>query len=60
MEFDTIGLMTIRSKSHAEAALQYLIWALEEVEKAANQKAAHHVRSALDALRESGPDQMKD
>jgi len=33
--------------------MQCLIWALEEIEKGGNQKAAEHARSALDALREA-------
>ncbi|MBR0848787.1 hypothetical protein JQ543_13625 [Bradyrhizobium diazoefficiens] len=37
-----------------ETAAQYLIWALEQIEKAGNQKAASHVRVALQELR---PDQ---
>jgi hypothetical protein len=32
--------------------MQYLIWALEDIERAGNQKAAHHARLALEALRE--------
>ena len=31
--------------------MQYLIWALEEIEKAGNPDAARHARLALDALR---------
>jgi hypothetical protein len=34
-----------------EAALQYLIWALEHIEKVGNQNAARHARLALEALR---------
>jgi hypothetical protein len=40
---------------HNKAAMQYLIWALEEIEKAGNQKAAQHARNALDALRQGSP-----
>jgi PAS domain S-box-containing protein len=36
--------------ARAGAAAQYLVWAFEEVEKAGNQKAAQHVRTALKAL----------
>jgi hypothetical protein len=43
--------MTVRRNATAEAALQYLIWALEDIEKAGNQKAAHHARLAVKALR---------
>jgi hypothetical protein len=46
--------MTVR-KTDAEAASQYLIWALEEIEKVGNQKAAHHARLALAALRSPMP-----
>jgi hypothetical protein len=38
--------------SHAEAAMQHLIWALEEIEKADNEEAAQHTRKALGALRQ--------
>jgi len=38
--------------AHA-AAVQYLIWALEEIERAGAQKAAHHARMALKELRGS-------
>jgi hypothetical protein len=44
--------MTIRRDTNAQAAMQYLIWALENIEKAGNQKAAKHARIALEALRE--------
>lgn len=52
--------MTDPSNPHAaEAAMQHLIWALEEIEKAGSIEAAQHVRSALDALRRSiPPDQL--
>ena len=39
---------------HNKAAIQYLIWALEEIEKGGNQKAAEHARRSLDALRKAG------
>jgi hypothetical protein len=38
--------------AHA-AAVQYLIWALEEIEKAGDQHAAQHARMALEKLRGS-------
>jgi hypothetical protein len=44
--------MTVPQDSDAEAAMQYLMWALEYIEKAGNQKAAQHIRIALEALRE--------
>lgn len=31
--------------------MQYLTWALEKIETMGNQKAAHHARIALEALR---------
>jgi hypothetical protein len=43
--------MTVRRTPKAQAAIQYLIWALEEIEKAGHQKAAHHARIALNELR---------
>jgi hypothetical protein len=36
---------------HAKAALQHLIWALQEIEKADNEEAAQCAREAIDALR---------
>jgi hypothetical protein len=33
-----------------EAALQYLMWALEHIERAGNRKAADHARLAIKAL----------
>jgi len=39
--------MTIRRDANAETAMQYLIWALEEIEKAGKQEAAHYARLAL-------------
>ena len=44
--------MTVNRSINAQAAMQYLIWALEEIERAGNQKAARHARIALEALRE--------
>jgi hypothetical protein len=35
------------SKSHTRAAIQLLVWAIEEIEKAGNPLAAEHARSAL-------------
>jgi hypothetical protein len=43
--------VTIRRNPDAEAANQYLVWALEEIEKVGNQKAARHARAAMAALR---------
>jgi hypothetical protein len=56
IEFDTHqSAMTGPPNSHAQTALQYLTWALEEIEKAGNEKAAHHARNALEALRRGIP-----
>jgi hypothetical protein len=43
--------MTVRRIPEAEAAMQYLVWALEEIEKYGHQKAARHARMALEELR---------
>ena len=43
--------MIVRRNAHTEAAMQYLIWALEDIERVGNQKAARHTRIALEALR---------
>ena len=53
--------MTVRHNSESRsAAVQYLVWALEEIEKIDGQKAAHHARIALEELRGSrrSPDEM--
>lgn len=34
--------------AHHMAAIQYLIWAVEEIEKAANPKAARHARACVE------------
>jgi hypothetical protein len=47
--------VTIRCNPDAEAASQYLVWALEEIEKVGNQKAARHTRAAMTALRKGLP-----
>jgi hypothetical protein len=44
-------LMTAHRNLNAETAVQYLVWALELIEKTGNQKAARHVHIAVDALR---------
>jgi hypothetical protein len=43
--------VTFRRNPDAEAANQYLAWALEEIEKVDNQKAARLTRAAMAALR---------
>ncbi|MBR0797247.1 hypothetical protein JQ615_17795 [Bradyrhizobium jicamae] len=45
--------MTIRHDEQTQTALQYLTWALEAIETVGDQRAAHHARLALEALRES-------
>jgi hypothetical protein len=52
--YTTVLHMTIRDDTDAEAALQYLIWALEEIERISNQHAAHHTRLALQELLKNG------
>ncbi|MHC2626337.1 hypothetical protein ACVIW2_008369 [Bradyrhizobium huanghuaihaiense] len=47
--------MTDPSNPHAEAAVQLLVWALEEIEKAGSMEAVKHARRALDALQKSNP-----
>ena len=44
--------MTNRSDPDAATAMQYLVWALEYIEKTGDLKALHHARLALKALRE--------
>ncbi|MBR0841245.1 hypothetical protein JQ607_13690 [Bradyrhizobium liaoningense] len=48
-------MMTGSANPHIQAAMQHLIWALEEIEKTGSKKAAQHVRSALNALRQGIP-----
>ena len=47
--------MSDPSNPHADAAIHYLIWALEEIEKAGEQTAAKHVRTAFNRLRNAFP-----
>ena len=47
--------VTFRRNPDAGAAMQYLAWALEEIEKAGSQKAACHTRAAMAALRKDIP-----
>ena len=51
--------MTLHRNANAETAMQYLVWALEDIEKAGNPKAAHYVRVAINALR-SGTHRLAD
>ncbi|UWU74719.1 hypothetical protein N2603_32390 [Bradyrhizobium huanghuaihaiense] len=46
-------MTTTNPNADAETAMQYLIWALEALEKAGSQEAVHHTRIALEALRKS-------
>jgi hypothetical protein len=47
--------MTCRRNPDAEAAMQYLTWALEEMEKGGSRTAARHTRAAIAALRKHIP-----
>jgi len=42
---------TVGRNPNADAAIQYLIWALEEIIKAGSPKAARHTRAAITELR---------
>ena len=42
--------MTARNPD-AQAAVQYLLWALEEIEKSGHVRAARHARMALEDMR---------
>ena len=44
----------------AQTAMQYLLWALEFIEKTGNEKAARHARMTLKALREGNADPSPD
>jgi hypothetical protein len=41
------------ASSQAQTAIQYLVWAIEEIEKTGNKEAAQHARVVLKALQES-------
>jgi len=47
--------MTYQRNPNAETAAQYLVWALGEIKKTGNEKAAEHARMALKALGVSIP-----
>ena len=51
-KFDTINPMTDHLDANSQTAMQYLIWALEHIEKAGNQKAAHQARILFQTLRD--------
>ena len=44
--------MSERDSAHHDAAIQYLAWAVEEIEKSGNEEAARHARAALKVLQE--------
>jgi len=57
-DIDTFGAcppirqgVTLRRNAAAGAAMQYLAWALEEIENDGLKKAAQHTRAAMAALR---------
>jgi len=52
---DEQSARTFPSNPDAEAAVQYLSWALEEIEKAGSQKAARHTRAAMAEMRKGSP-----
>ena len=39
-----------RADEHARVAVQYLVWALEEIEKSGTPDAARHARAAIKCL----------
>jgi len=45
--------LTKQRDPDVEAALQYLMWALEHIERAGNRKAADHARLAMKALKQN-------
>jgi hypothetical protein len=51
--FGTSRPQSLRRNDDVEAALQYLTWAFEHMEKASCQTAARHTRAAMAALRTS-------
>lgn len=54
--FRTIGHQaTVRRNPETEAAIQYLTWALEEIDVSGSPKAASYTRAAMAALRKSMP-----
>jgi hypothetical protein len=46
------SLHDFRPDPHVVTSMQYLVWAIEDIEKTGNHKAMHHVRLALKALRQ--------
>ena len=45
-----LGLVIKNQKADAQAARQYLVWALEEIEGLGDQRAARHARFAFESL----------
>jgi hypothetical protein len=52
--------LTKQRNSDVDAALQYLVWALEHVEIAGHSKAADHARRAIKALSKIQPREIED
>jgi hypothetical protein len=52
--------LTKQRNPDVETALQYLMWALEHVERAGNRKAADHARLAIKALSKIEPHKIDD
>jgi hypothetical protein len=46
-----------RDYAHRDAAIQYLAWAVEEIEKSGNEVAARQARAALKSLEKTTPSQ---
>jgi hypothetical protein len=47
--------MSDRNTAHHDTAIQYLAWAVEEIEKSGNEEAARHARAALKCLKKARP-----
>jgi hypothetical protein len=52
--------LTKQRNPDVETALQYLMWALEHVDRAGNRKAADHARLAIKALSKIEPHKIDD
>ncbi|WP_426613835.1 hypothetical protein [Bradyrhizobium sp. McL0616] len=44
--------MKVSDSTDARTAMQYLIWALEHIERTGSPEAARHARLAMEALRD--------
>jgi hypothetical protein len=51
--------MSEPDNEHHQAAIQYLGWAIEELEKAGNHEAADHARAALKCLHKARPSRTR-